>query len=192
MNLYDIWSFFEKNLKVILIVTLIILLMLLRQYNLFMWRKYKEKIRLYYSEDQLLQLLWRDKIVFPIVGQNDKIPVRSLNLYKKDYLYGSVLASPMGAWLQQWSLIDKSGKKYKLVRKKLQEIGTVPYEIRNLKFEAVELVSDYIMSFEDMKQGILGEIEKEGHKHSYYEVKERIEQSQTIEELTELMDSVPH
>ena len=29
-------------------------------------------------------------------------------------------------------------------------------------------------------------------KHPYYEVKENIQKSQSIEELTDLMDSVPH
>ena len=126
-----------------------------------MFRLYKRKIAQYYSEEELLQLLWRDKIVFPIVGQNDKIPVRSLNLYKKDYLYGSVLASPMGAWLQQWSVIDKSGKKYKLLRKKLQEFGIVSYEIRNLVLEGVELIENEIVDFETMKSDLLNEIEKD-------------------------------
>jgi hypothetical protein len=68
----------------------------------------------------------------------------------------------------------------------------VPYEIRNLKFEGVEILSDQIITFEDMKKGILEDIEKEDYKHLYYEIKNKIEESQTIEELTELMDSVPH
>lgn len=61
-----------------------------------MRRKYQEKIKLSYSEDELLELLGRDKVIFPIVGRNDKIPVRSLNSYKKNYLYGSRLARPVG------------------------------------------------------------------------------------------------
>lgn len=192
MNLYDIWLFLEKNLLIVCVVTLIILLMLVKQYNLFMFRLYKRKIAQYYSEDELIQVLWRDKVIFPIVGQNDKIPVRSLNLYKKDYLYGSVLASPMGAWLQQWSILDKSGKKYILVRKKLKEFSIVPDEIRNLIFEGVELISDEVIDFATMKKDIMREIEDEGMKHPYYEVKENIQKSQSIEELTDLMDSVPH
>lgn len=192
MNLYDIWLFLEKNLLIVCVVTLIILLMLVKQYNLFMFRLYKRKIAQYYSEDELIQVLWRDKVIFPIVGQNDKIPVRSLNLYKKDYLYGSVLASPMGAWLQQWSILDKSGKKYILVRKKLKEFSIVPDEIRNLIFEGVELISDELIDFATMKKDIMREIEDEGMKHPYYEVKENIQKSQSIEELTDLMDSVPH
>ena len=192
MNLYDIWLFLEKNLLIVCVVTLIILLMLVKQYNLFMFRLYKRKIAQYYSEDELIQVLWRDKVIFPIVGQNDKIPVRSLNLYKKDYLYGSVLASPMGAWLQQWSILDKSGKKYILVRKKLKEFSIVPDEIRNLIFEGVELISDELIDFATMKKDIMREIEDKGMKHPYYEVKENIQKSQSIEELTDLMDSVPH
>ncbi|AKH32652.1 hypothetical protein XF24_00296 [candidate division SR1 bacterium Aalborg_AAW-1] len=192
MNLYDIGLFLEKNLLIVCVVTLIILLMLVKQYNLFMFRLYKRKIAQYYSEDELIQVLGRDKVIFPIVGQNDKIPVRSLNLYKKDYLYGSVLASPMGAGLQQGSILDKSGKKYILVRKKLKEFSIVPDEIRNLIFEGVELISDELIDFATMKKDIMREIEDEGMKHPYYEVKENIQKSQSIEELTDLMDSVPH
>jgi hypothetical protein len=79
-----------------------------------------------------------------------------------------------------------------LVRKKLQKFVVVPYEIRNLKFECVELISDEVVSFEYMKESILDEMKKEGSNHPYDEVKNKIEKSQTIEELTELMDSVPH
>jgi hypothetical protein len=43
-----------------------------------------------------------------------------------------------------------------------------------------------------MKESILDEMKKEGSNHPYDEVKNKIEKSQTIEELTELMDSVPH
>ena len=98
----------------------------------------------------------------------------------------------MGAWLQQWSILDKSGKKYILVRKKLKEFSIVPDEIRNLIFEGVELISDELIDFATMKKDIMREIEDEGMKHPYYEVKENIQKSQSIEELTDLMDSVPH
>ena len=109
MNWYDIWLFFEKNLKYILITTLFIMIVVLRQYDLFMFRKYKRLISQYYSEDELVQFLWRDKVIFPIIRQKDKIPVKSLHIYKKDYLYVSSLSMPVfGTWLQEEYIIDKT------------------------------------------------------------------------------------
>lgn len=68
----------------------------------------------------------------------------------------------------------------------------VPHEIRNLVFEGVELVGDEIIDFDTMKDTLLKEIERDGSDHPYYEVRENIMSAQTIEELTDIMDSVPH
>lgn len=98
----------------------------------------------------------------------------------------------MGAWFQQGSIIDKSGKKYKLVKKKLQEFGIVPDEVSKLVFEGVELIQGEVVDFKKMKEELLDEITKEWIQHPYYDIQEKIVWATTLEELTELMDSVPH